>query len=262
MQNTEKKNNPVKTLIAVVFLVIFLGISLSYILFSAYSARHSMSLIAGEAQQAVGNVKNDNLNDPEIYALLKEKDWLSSRLEANSGDSISLSLNLKDSVMQIELQGVVLKKSKITNIRFSGFFDRLDATTYDYLFSKPLKTLSFDATTPKIPLMVKKAPADTIEAQLQLKKDTVKKAEPVEWRLNLEHDITLIVKGLEPDAPAVTSTQLYSRYGIKRFINGMKEISQFKAPAYKPVIYVFIPVDDARSIFRALPIEALVCIRN
>jgi hypothetical protein len=113
MQNTEKKNNPVKTLIAVVFLVIFLGISLSYILFSAYSARHSMSLIAGEAQQAVGNVKNDNLNDPDIYALLKEKDWLSSRLEANSGDSISLSLNLKDSVMQIELQGVVLKKSKL-----------------------------------------------------------------------------------------------------------------------------------------------------
>jgi len=66
-----------------------------------------------------------------------EKAFLNARLAMSVTDSIGLTLNLKDSLVQLEMKGVVLRQVKADKIELPRFFKAIKAPAYAIHFSKP-----------------------------------------------------------------------------------------------------------------------------
>lgn len=198
----------------------------------------------------------------DIFDLRKEESFLRSRLKMAGGDSIGLTLDMNDSLLMLELEGVVIHQAKVHDIKRSPVFEHMDRSAFLKLFGSPFRVDSCRATIIKEPIVVQKAPADSIEAARQGSiRDTIPPP-PASYQLYLDKDILLIV--IQSDA-IDKKNEIYRKFvktSLHRSVGHiLHDLVRFQVPDYRPWIMVFVKQDDAITTYRAIPYHSMVTIR-
>lgn len=244
----------------VVFIILAV-IALQYTFFSVSGVRKRMEMINSQIDVKLLTTA-DAEKDTAWLRLYREKDWLETRLQIARTDSISLSVNLPDSTLQIELKGVVLKKSKMLDFKADHFFYQLNPAAYHHLLGKQAMADTVVSSIPKEPLIIKKAPKDTADVQDAAAVDTTR-IEIVHWIINLDNQVVLKVEGVDPASKSDwwEGQKFWISQNLRQTTHDLGKAILFKTPEYYPEIRIVIPEADAKALYRALPMRPLVCVR-
>ena len=206
---------------------------------------------------------NDSVKN-EAHKLISTEAYLLSRLEMAKSDSISLSISLKDSTISLLIQGVTIYSSRIESFSVSTALKKADPFTLAVWLSQPFAVVDHYSSIPKVPVMHKKAPKDTIEAMNQLVLDPLKdESAPVFFRLYMDRQLTLNIKqsGLqegESTKPLKTYKKLIKSTERK---NILKHLVRFTPVDFVPEINIVLDKKAARVIYRAIPHAAQVSVQ-
>ncbi len=222
------------------------------------SVRNHMNLAKAQAEEEL------NVN-PELMKLMKDKSWLESRLKMAATDSVGLAIDLEEQIIQLELKGVVVMKSKIRDYSASGFFSQMDGNVYFNMFGTPLTILNLESSIAKSRFKIVQAPKSAEEADaMSTKTDSVAKQD-VFWMVKLDRDIELNIQGID----SIQDSQSKYKFGqdfkskrkLKNILNSLNNLVMLKKPEYTPEILISIPESEAKAILRALPQKAMITIR-
>lgn len=236
---------------------------LAYLVF--YSVFYISSLRAKFLSwNSVGPEKTDTLvYTEEEWELIRMKTYLQARLAMSSADSIGLTINMKDSMVQLEMKGVVLRQVQFDKVEMSRFFKGFHPAAYQHHFSKPFTISEIEGSIIKDPVTVRKVPKDTIEAsQTKMEIDTAR-IDFVEWHLLL--DSAIVVSIIQSDEYVGNIPLPVFKYRIRRHVQTLlstnRDVLRFRKPVIYPEITVFIPSNEAKSFFRALPPRGQVVLK-
>jgi len=185
--------------------------------------------------------------------------YLLSRWELSKGDSISLSLNLRDSLASLEMKGTPIRQCRILRFEVSRALERLQAKGRLHEWSAtPFKLQSDLATLPKAPVRVITAPKDTLEAQARAKEEIPIEKNEVHFTLEFDRNLTLAIVQAQ-DLTFDGRMKKWS-YELKRGWAEVKEALQALArgelPEHRMLIELELTQEDAKAIYRALPRQA------
>jgi len=198
--------------------------------------------------------------DTGFYALVCEEAFLKSREAMVSEDSACLTIDLKNKMASIELQGVQVHKCPIDNIKY----DKLIASTDKFYrakeFSFPHTIDSSYASISKQTFVVKNAPKDTSQNPGTVALPDTNAVQPVFFSLFLSNGF--IINASQQDEGGSFS---YYKFELMRRLLAAKyfiaDICRLKIPEYRPQIYIEMPARDARTFYKALPATTLVTLR-
>ncbi|MCK3683319.1 hypothetical protein [Maribellus sp. YY47] len=258
-EGTAPKTSSKKRWLAFLLPVILLLVSIQYATLSTISVQEHLKMVS-EIKDV--DVPFYDVKDSAWISAFKDRNWIECRLETSKTDSISLSVNLKDSILQLELKGVVIKTTPIIELHADRFFEELNPVAYHHYFGEETASREMQATIEKIPLIVKKAPKDTLEYAAQSHVVDTLKREDVHWLIMLDNGIELRVEGTDTTR---TSNAWHNKFWLKQdyhqIKNNFAKTLKFEVPQYNPTIKLVISENDAKAIYRALPRQPRVCIR-
>ena len=262
---SEKSGSGRKTGVKI-FIGVLIAFTLLYLLASFAAPVKKVNQINRAFNDTITPDKLDksypNPENPDLFNLYKEKIFLESRLEMAKTGSIGLVVNLKDSVLNIEISGINLRLTDISKYRVNKTFKTINNKAYLGLFSKPFTTNYNWDTFDKEPIVVKKAPKDTIEAARQASVPDSVRTGPAYVTMKLDYNIQLCLYQEKASIWALiyrfffTSGRRFRQAG--QIIRGAVT---FKIPEYKPVIKIYVPKDDLVTIYRALAVDTKVVIK-
>jgi hypothetical protein len=245
-----------------IFVIIFSAILITFIsvytFLSVGAVRDRMKLAQTQAE-ATEPVSSS------LIDLMKEKAWIESRVKMASGDSIGLSIDLGEQILQLELKGVVVMSTKIRDYSTSGFFKRMDGNVYFSMFGTPLTIQKFESSIEKNPFKVVKAPKSAEEAEAAVAVKDSLPNESVFWTVKFDREFELNIQGIDSISESQSKYKLGKGFEFKRDLKNIyssfKQIIKFRKPVYTPEILISIPENEAKAILRALPRNASVTIR-
>lgn len=188
---------------------------------------------------------------------------LNLNLMLAKADSISLIIDLNDSLAILSFKGVNLFKSKISTIKFNKGLEKLPLFLLDSLFSGPFLTENELSSIEKFPIVVKKAPKDSIEANLANKAPELPKHTDVFWFMTFSNSFTIEIQQEEATLVGLGSNYRKYKREKSKWLR-QKDLNALTQPDQKGYTYqlsIEIPREDARSIYRALPINPIVIVR-
>ncbi|MCX6329372.1 MAG: hypothetical protein NTZ85_07680 [Bacteroidia bacterium] len=193
-------------------------------------------------------------NDSAYLKLLKDRSFLQSRVAMAETDSIYLTINLADSIVNLEISGVSVHKTKIKKLNISKMLRDDNSYTISSFLSKPFNISKNYSSIPKVPLMIKMAPKDTSEYIPDIFPDTAD-YEPVNYIMAIENGTRIIVYQEEKLNPGDNIHLFWFdlRYRLRNTLESLKSSLTFKVPEYHPFIKLRLPRADAKIIYRALP---------
>lgn len=255
IQDSEnKKVNKTGYIIPSAVILIFL---IYYAVMSVIGASGKASDIFAEFAPETSGKEAINLKtftDSSYLSILKEKAWLQSKTIMAQTDSIYLAFNLADSTSEIEISGVTVHSARISNYRVSRILKDGDRNAVLTMLSQPLTISRSLATIRKEPLMIKIAPKDTSEYQPDIIPDT-SLVEHVNFILELTSGLRVYIYQEEYDRPLEKGSTF--RFDIRDRLStawsSLKSVLLFRVPEYHPYIKIWIPRDDVKIIYRALP---------
>lgn len=252
----KERNRSILLLVALGLLAAFL---IYYIIMSVSAPSRKLEML----RQEFGFRQDDkNQTDPGIstdsayLSLMKEKSYYQSRVSMAETDSIYLTMNLADSVISLEISGVAVHRTIPSEFKISHILRSADEYMLWSMLSKPLTVVKEVSSIQKEPLMIKMAPRDTSEYTPDIMPDTAD-YEPVNFILETNSGIKIYFYQSETlsksDNRHVFFFDLNDR--IKTTFSSLKSVMMFKIPDYHPFIRVKIPREDAKIIYRALPVN-------
>ena len=191
--------------------------------------------------------------DSAFVELQKEKAYTQSRIAMAETDSIGLTLNLRDSLALLEINGVVVHKTKISFQRICKAFNKANSYAVASMLSSPLNIAKDIATIKKMPLTVRMAPKDTSEYVPFIPDTSVN--DPVNYILEMNNGIRIFVYQQELGE----SKDLYNQIlfditdRIQNTIVALRKMADFEVPEYRLYIKIRMPKADAKIIYRAVP---------
>jgi hypothetical protein len=260
----KEESNSGRKYFVLILILFFLGITAIYAYLSVSAVRDQMQVVIDKAADSPAV-------NSALFPELKQKAWLESRLKMASLDSVGMSIDLEQHVIQLELKGVVVMSSKIRDCSISGFFRKIDGNVYFETFGTPLTIKEFKSSIAKNKFKVVEAPKDTIEAQkaadaAALKEKEAKKNETVYWTVKLDRGFDLDIQGIDSIAEAQKKYEFGKGFeferDLKNITNSFQHILKFSKPTYTPEILISIPENEAKAILMALPkTNALITIK-
>jgi hypothetical protein len=199
------------------------------------------------------------LEHKELFPLIKEIAYLEAQLETAQSDSIWLLVNVPEKSASIKIKSVEMHKSDVGKMKVDPFFYALDPVTYRKIFSEPLVVRAQTSTVLKNPIVVKKAPKDTIEAMAQLTLPDSIRYNPAFVTLELDYGIRLVLKQAEKDSPEDKEARdaFDKAYKKLQIENNIKSLYR-KDYVYVPEIILELPKVEIHSIYRAIPEKASI----
>jgi hypothetical protein len=203
-----------------------------------------------------------DLEFPDLAVPLRGKAFLESRIAMAGADSIGMSVNLRDSILALEINGIIIHRAKISHIRVDRFFYALDNQVYEGLFSGPLAVEREIATIDKEPVIVQKAPRDTVEALNSVfMPDTIRRIPAfVSFDLSGDLRLCLVDDGNRGLGRFFRKLFFYTRIRSRQAGENILSVLGMRVPTYTPEIRVSLAGEDIASIFRALYGRSLVAI--
>jgi hypothetical protein len=241
----------------VIIIIIFLVMAIAgiFVVLSAMSPIRAIKLVNANYPDTI---LAQDISEEQLK-LEKMEMFYRARLKMAQGDSACLSVNLFDSTIIMEIQGVKLLETRIQKIQSSKIFTRYKKEAFYEYFSTPFVIDSDYCTIPKEFFNIKIAPEDTIAAQApKTMPDTTLKS-PVYFTLYLDRGLMIDIRQTDTLRPEIFKD--YDRYLRDKKISKMWDyLSKFEVPPYDPWISIEIPHSDARSIYKALPKHAQVAV--
>ncbi len=234
---------------------------LTYAVFSVAGVRQKMKLLNEQSDAQLLNF-DPLLVDSAYMELFREKNWLETRLILSKTDSIYLSVHLKDSLVQLELKGVVLTQIKLIDFEYDKFFDVLTPGAYHHLFATQVQVDSTFSTIEKMPITIKKVVGGNSEMKGE-SPDTIRIVETVHWISWLDNGVRINIEGVGTDFPAGNwrSEVFWISQDLQKIAKTIRQTSALKLPDYYPEITLVLSDRDAKTIFRALPEKPFVAFR-
>jgi hypothetical protein len=215
----------------------------------------------GFKQDEKNPIDENIFSDSTYLSLLKEKSFLQSRVTMAESDSIYLTINLPDSIINLEINGVVVHKADIRKIKISAMLRVQNNYIILSMLSVPLTINRNFTSIKKEPLMIKMAPKDTSEFVPDIIPDTTD-YEPVNFIMEMENGTRLCIyqeEKLRPgDGMKLFLFDLW--YRMRRAAGTFAKVFTFRVPDYQPYIKLRIPRTDAKIIYRALPERGQVAV--
>jgi len=193
--------------------------------------------------------------------LVSELGFLESRVDLMSSDSISLVVDLIDTLMWLEMKGISFHPVKITQTNLPSALVKLDAPRIRFLFGSPSAVTQNTSTIEREPITVIQAPKDTIEAaQNVFTPDTTLNHQTI-FSYLLSNGINLVVTGWDENHPVIDRVKFKAGKHIRYLGSLMTSGWRRDSLPYHPVIHLTIPSREAMVIYRALPQHPRVVIR-
>ena len=194
-------------------------------------------------------------NDEALKDLTHEKIFLQNRLQMSKSDSINLIVDLRDSVVAIELKGVRLHSAKIKSYKLPSFFKAIDINTLNRIFSEPLIVAEQESNVPKMPITIKKAPKTPEEASTQVEIPDTALNIPVFVKLNIDSLFHISFKPVFTNQDNYHSTmrKVQGRNAWQNFVGNWGSIVKGQIPEYTPHVEIYMLSPDIVGIYRALP---------
>jgi hypothetical protein len=225
--------------------------------------------ISNESEFLPGNIDVDNIEELKKYSnkmtdLNLEEMFLESQLLIAKNDSISLILDLVDSTLSLSIRGVNIRECQVNHFKMGQMFHHIkgDQRLFDWL-SKPFVLQKDWATIEKVPIKIRKAPKDTIEAK-KYKNEPVKMDKPDAY-YTLQFDRNLIIKVHQVESNSFWGSIRKGYYNIRLYLRML--IGTFRAffhlntPRSPLWIELKISKNDALAIYRAIPNQAALALR-
>ncbi|MBK7133414.1 MAG: hypothetical protein IPH69_11520 [Bacteroidales bacterium] len=244
-----------------ILLIIIMTAVVAFVAYYSIMERRSPAKKMAEISDKYGFAKYEKQKLPEsitsdstFLSLFKEEAYLQSRAAMAKTDSVYLTINLSDSVINIEISGVVVHSTSINEFEASKLITHGDEFVITSLLSAPLNIVSDTSSIEKIPIILKIAPKDTSEFIPDAIPDTAF-YEPVNYIFDTDRGIKIFVYQSEEvkqgDSKDRFMFDLRQRLIYTR--KALKDILAFKVPEYQPYIKIKIPSADAKIIYRAVP---------
>jgi hypothetical protein len=255
---TEIKNKPHvrKYVLAVIatFILIFLIYYSVMNLLSPVKKLEELKQEYAFRQDEKNKIDERVFNDSAYLKLLKDRSFLQSRVTMAETDSIYLTINLADSMVNLEISGVCVHKTKIKKLNTSKMLRDDNSYTISSFLSKPFNISKNYSSILKVPLMIKMAPKDTSEYVPDIFPDTAD-YEPVNYILEIDNGTRIIVYQDEKLNPGdnMHLSWFDLQYRFRNTLESLKSSLTFKVPEYHPFIKLRLPRSDAKIIYRALP---------
>lgn len=253
----------------VVFLSLQLAVlALAFVVLGLMPVNHEVKRISKELIHQTGNGRNsqDLANIDLANQVIKSEHHeaiLNSNLMLAKADSISLIIDLSDSLVLLSFKGVNLFQSKISAIKYNKGLEKMPLFLLDSLFSGPFLTESELSSIEKFPIVVKKAPKDSIEANLANKAPELPRFTDVFWFFTFNNSLAIEIQ--QEEEALVGSPGDYRKYKREKSKwlrqKDLKAITHADQKGYTYQLSIEIPREDARSIYRALPINPVVIVR-
>lgn len=201
--------------------------------------------------------------DSLLY-LAEEKSFLNSKILMSEYDSICLFINIPDSVLDISFKGLVLHSTPLRNLKIPAFISGIDPQLIIAMTSGPVRVIQSDASIVHEPIVVKKAPKDTIEAALMVSTPDTVNRDAVSFHYLLENGISIrfIQDSLKDVNESKILRSFTHRHRFNRLWSDLKYTLRFKVPPYNPEIIIRLPEEDAKTIYRAMPKKGQVVLRT
>jgi len=253
----------------IVFIAIQVAIALlAFILFGLVPAHREAGKIKAVADLKSGGANaelpKETLNLIEAVRTGEHHEaYLRSTLKLSRTDSIALLIDLNDSLAFLSLKGVYLYQSKISKIKINKGLKKLPYFLRDSLYSGPLQVVEEISSIEKFPIVIKKAPKDTTEANQSGAAPTLPIQNDVFVMFSFSNNMVIEIDQEEDElAGTGRAYRHYKRQYHRWFMS--ESLSALFDPESSGYIYhitIELPREDARSIYRALPLKPFVVVR-
>lgn len=247
----QKKNPIAWGLIILIIVIIFL---VAEAIVSFVGASKLANKLA-EAEQG-SEITNPEWNFQENRDLFKTKLWLENQIELAKEDSMSMGIDLIDSVVQVQIKGLPLMQSKVLFIRHKNFLSDIDAEYYSKLFAKSAKLVNEKSNFAKKPLRKMKV-VEGADAEL-LTTDTLKH-QRFYWEFVADNNIRIVINGCEKASDSLIQQPSFRMDMLKfRLKAKSKDASGLR---FHPTLFLWLDDKEAKAIYRALPNNNKIAIR-
>jgi len=203
--------------------------------------------------------------DQKLYKnLLIENAYWENKLLLCKDDSVSLSIDLVDSLINLEIQGVMLRKCKIKSyeINWSLKYFREHPKFLSWL-GLPFILQNDSASITKVPVKVIHAPKNPIDAAQLLAKILPKDDPFIEFELEFNRNLRFHFQqgdSLSVPDPAETPIYYSDILSGNKFESLASSVKEYY-PSRNYQINIVLSREDARAIYRALPSAAKLALR-
>jgi len=257
MEAETRGKNSFLLIVFIIVIIVVLAFVVYYSLMEMRSPAKKMAEIS--AKYGLANYEKSKLpksitSDSTFLSLFKDDAYLQSRVLMAETDSVYLTINLSERVINIEISGVVVHSTAISEFEASKLITDGDEFTITSLLSAPMTIESDTSSIAKVPFVMKIAPKDTSEYKPDAIPDTAF-YEPVNYIFETDRGIKIIVYQSEEIIQGDSNDRFMFdlRHRLIITLAAMKDIISFKVPEYQPFIKIKIPSADAKIIYRAIP---------
>jgi len=197
--------------------------------------------------------------DSVVSALQREKLFLKSRIELAGFDSTGLSIDLISRTIGLELKGVMLHSANIERTRYGQFLNSVNEVNYSRFFSGTFTPVKQHANFKKVPIRIVDAPRDTSGLLPDIITADTSSLKPSNVYLELDNGI--VVRLIDNDA------RFFKRFAwdisgrVVMIASNLYHVIRFNIPDYNPVIKLYLPGREIRTIYRAIPVSGRIAIR-
>lgn len=198
-----------------------------------------------------------------VERLLIDENFFACRIRMAKEDSICLVIDLPSGLAGLDLHGCRVRNCRIAA---KSFGSRIRSSKHGELtgwLSGPFVALNDWATIPKMPIKIKKAPRDSIEANKMALEPRPVEKEDVHFKLFCDRDLVIDIEQTQPPSGRWLFRSLAS--GVAYYVNlgraTFGSLLHGRLPRHDAVIRLKLDQEDARAIFRALPHNAEILVR-
>ena len=216
------------------------------------------------AEAAIDQIDIVKKFSKKMVDLKNEELFLKSQLSMAKRDSINLIVNLVDSTVSLNIQGVTIRDCKIYQFKMSQAFKHIEANPklFDWL-AEPFNLKDEWATAAKVPITIRKAPRDTIEAKKYKREPAALDQPDILFTMQFDRNLFLRVHQIEPITfKGWLRRWLYNRIlFLNMYADTFIAFFHLTIPQNPFWIEIEISKNDALAIYRALPSNAALALR-
>lgn len=249
-----------------IYFVLLSFIPIAYILYfmAIVPAKQFPDSILNTADiEILPQLTEEEMNDPDIDSLLErwreislQDRYVNSLIDISRSDSVNLSLNLRDSTLNLLIKGVIARSCKIQKLVFSnGIVHLKKMGLYTSWAGTPFTLQKEWSTIEKSPIKVKEAPKDTIEALKYMEEPAPPPLQDVHVTLKFDRHLMLNISQVQQTKLKNYPQRL--RYEWDQLLIYLREtwhqLGTRKSTPPEMWINIEISREDALAVYRAIP---------
>jgi len=218
-----------------------------------------------QTKQTAALIPPDRESAHKMAALLAEEAYVNSLNKLALQDSVTLLVDLQDSLAALCIKGVMVRKCRMVHFRKSYAIRHFKSqdSLYNWLYP-PFVVLKEYATVPKSPIRMMKAPKDSNEARVYAQEET-KPVEEKDVHFTLECTRGLNLRFEQIQEADVAGWREKWKFEMEQIFEQarltLKALRRGQLPQHQLWIEIDLTPEDAKAIYRALPKKAGLALR-